>query len=96
MSDDPLLQPRPEGLWCPAGGFYVDPLLPVARAVLSLDGEILAWHAAADLPRPFTALQKRIGKLKPGAHLLAGTPVRFMAYDLLELGGGDLRRLAAS
>lgn len=56
-----------------------------------LDGEILAWDGAASAPRPFTALQKRIGKLKPGARLLAETPVRFMAYDLLELDGADLR-----
>ena len=58
-----------------------------------LDGEILAWDADAAAPRPFTALQKRIGKLKPGAKLLAETPVRFMAYDLLELDGADLREL---
>lgn len=56
-----------------------------------LDGEILAWDDEAAAPRPFTALQKRIGKLKPGARLLAATPVRFMAYDLLELDGADLR-----
>jgi len=58
-----------------------------------LDGEILAWDADASAPRPFTALQKRIGKLKPGAKLLAETPVRFMAYDLLELDGLDLREV---
>ena len=56
-----------------------------------LDGEILAWDDLATVPRPFTALQKRIGKLKPGPKLLAETPVRFMAYDLLELDGADLR-----
>jgi DNA ligase-1 len=56
-----------------------------------LDGEILAWDDQAASPRPFTALQKRIGKLKPGPKLLAETPVRFMAYDLLELEGIDLR-----
>ncbi|HET6804260.1 MAG TPA: ATP-dependent DNA ligase [Frateuria sp.] len=58
-----------------------------------LDGEILAWDAEAAAPRPFTALQKRIGKLRPGARLLAETPVRFMAYDLLELDGTDLREV---
>ncbi|WP_424683428.1 ATP-dependent DNA ligase [Frateuria sp. YIM B11624] len=56
-----------------------------------LDGEILAWDDEAAAPRPFTALQKRIAKLKPGPTLLAGTPVRFMAYDVLELDGVDLR-----
>ncbi|MEO7072273.1 MAG: ATP-dependent DNA ligase, partial [Rhodanobacter sp.] len=56
-----------------------------------LDGEVLAWDADAGMPRPFTALQKRIGKLKPGVKLLHDTPVRFMVYDLLELDGADLR-----
>lgn len=32
---DALLQPRAEGLYCPAGDFYIDPLLPVARAVIT-------------------------------------------------------------
>ena len=60
-----------------------------AQAVL--DGEVLAWDAAAGLPLVFTALQKRIGKLKPGPRLLADAPVRFMAYDVLEHDGVDLR-----
>lgn len=32
---DPLLQPRPEGLYCPAGNFFIDPMLPVAQAVVT-------------------------------------------------------------
>jgi len=32
---DPLLEPRPEGLYCPAGDFFIDPMLPVARAVVT-------------------------------------------------------------
>lgn len=32
---DPLLQPRPEGLYCPAGDFFIDPVLPVAQAVVT-------------------------------------------------------------
>ncbi|QDE39253.1 ATP-dependent DNA ligase [Luteibacter pinisoli] len=56
-----------------------------------IDGEILAWALDEAHPLPFAALQKRIGKLKPGAKLLADTPVRLMAYDLLEFDGKDLR-----
>ncbi|MGF6493998.1 DNA ligase-1 [Luteibacter sp. 621] len=56
-----------------------------------IDGEILAWSLDEAHPLLFAALQKRIGKLKPGPKLLADTPVRLMAYDLLELGGKDLR-----
>ena len=32
---DALLEPRPEGLYCPAGDFFIDPMLPVARAVVT-------------------------------------------------------------
>jgi DNA ligase-1 len=56
-----------------------------------LDGELLAWDVQTAKPLPFTALQKRIGKLKPGPALLASAPVRFMAYDLIERAGNDLR-----
>lgn len=55
-----------------------------------LDGELLCW-AGGDAPMPFTALQTRIQRRKPGAKTLADTPARVLAYDLLELEGEDLR-----
>ncbi len=54
-----------------------------------LDGEVLAWQGAA--PLPFAALQRRIGRLKPGATLLREAPVVLMVYDLIETGGEDVR-----
>jgi DNA ligase-1 len=54
-----------------------------------LDGEVLAWRDGA--PLPFGVLQKRIGRLKPGPKTLADAPVAFLAYDLLEVDGADLR-----
>ncbi len=30
-----LLQTRPEGLFCPAGGFYIDPVRPVEKALIT-------------------------------------------------------------
>lgn len=30
-----LLHPRPEGLWCPPGGFFIDPVRPVERALIT-------------------------------------------------------------
>jgi putative mRNA 3-end processing factor len=30
-----LLHPRPEGLYCPQGGFFIDPVRPVARALIT-------------------------------------------------------------
>ena len=55
-----------------------------------IDGELLAWRDG-DAPMPFTALQTRIQRRKPGPKTLADTPVRVLAYDLLELDGEDLR-----
>lgn len=39
-----LVVERPEGLYCPAGGFHIDPWRPVARALVT--------HAHADHARP--------------------------------------------
>ncbi|MEG2981630.1 MAG: ATP-dependent DNA ligase, partial [Stenotrophomonas sp.] len=58
-----------------------------------LDGELLAWDGTDNLPRAFTALQTRIQRRKPGAATLRNTPVRVLAYDLLERNGDDLRGL---
>ncbi len=54
-----------------------------------LDGEILCWRG--DAPMPFAALQKRIGRKSVGAKLLAEAPVAYMAFDMLELDGVDVR-----
>jgi DNA ligase 1 len=57
-----------------------------------LDGEILVWPAGCDQPAPFAQLQRRLGRKAPGRKLLAECPAAFVAYDLLELGGDDLRQ----
>jgi DNA ligase-1 len=54
-----------------------------------LDGEILAWRD--EQPLPFASLQTRIGRKKLSARVLADAPAAFMAYDLLELEGVDIR-----
>lgn len=57
-----------------------------------IDGELLAWaEGDDDAPLPFTALQTRIQRRKPGPKALAATPVRMLAYDLMELDGEDWR-----
>ena len=35
MRPDALLYPAPEGLFCPEGGFYIDPVRPVDRALVT-------------------------------------------------------------
>ncbi len=65
-----------------------------------LDGEILVWkhdgagdgHAGlAGRPAPFALLQQRIGRKTLTKKVLADAPVTFLAYDLLEEGGADVR-----
>jgi DNA ligase 1 len=57
-----------------------------------LDGELTVWPAQATQPAGFGPLQRRLGRQKPGAALLRECPAAFVAYDLLERGGQDLRR----
>ncbi len=54
-----------------------------------LDGEILAF--TDDRPMPFSALQQRIGRQRQLAQIMRSVPVVFMAFDVLELRGGDIR-----
>ncbi|MGN6520103.1 MAG: ATP-dependent DNA ligase [Dokdonella sp.] len=57
-----------------------------------VDGELVAWRDGPT-PLPFGALQTRIQRRKPGPKILADTPARMIAYDLLEKAGQDLRAL---
>jgi DNA ligase-1 len=54
-----------------------------------LDGEVVVWKAGR--VAPFNLLQQRIGRKTLTKKVLADAPVGFIAYDLLELGGVDLR-----
>jgi DNA ligase-1 len=54
-----------------------------------LDGEVLAFRD--DRPLPFSALQQRIGRQKQVAQMSRAVPVVFMAYDILEHEGTDVR-----
>lgn len=57
-----------------------------------LDGEILVWIEGQG-PAPFALLQQRIGRKNLTKKVLAEAPVGFVAYDLLEQDGQDLRGL---
>jgi DNA ligase-1 len=63
-------------------------LLPDGTVV---DGELLPWRD--DAPLPFAQLQRRIGRKTLGKKVLAEVPIALIAFDLLELGGADLRTL---
>jgi len=54
-----------------------------------LDGELLAWRD--DRPLPFATLQLRIGRQTLTRRVLTEAPAVFLAFDLLEADGTDLR-----
>ena len=56
-----------------------------------LDGEIICWAEQDDAPLGFDVLQRRLGRKQVGATLRRECPMRFIAYDLLEHQGRDLR-----
>ncbi len=56
-----------------------------------LDGELLVWPAGSDTPGAFKTLQQRLNRKTLPRKLLADAPVVFVAYDLLEQAGQDLR-----
>mgnify|MGYP001792850445 FL=1 len=54
-----------------------------------LDGEILCWQG--DHPLSFNHLQKRLGRKRVTKKVMAESPAHFVAYDLLEQAGHDIR-----
>ncbi|MBW4462293.1 MAG: ATP-dependent DNA ligase [Nodosilinea sp. WJT8-NPBG4] len=54
-----------------------------------MDGEILCWQDG--MPLSFNHLQKRLGRKKVSKKVMEDSPVHFIAYDLLEYGGIDIR-----
>ena len=90
-----LLRGGTHHLWSRGEDLITDSFPELARAAdflpqgTVIDGEILVWGDGA--PRPFAALQARLGRKTVPKKLLAEAPVRLLAYDLLEDGGEDLR-----
>ena len=69
-------------------------LIEAATALVDgtvLDGEVIVWEPSALQPASFAQLQRRLGRQQPSRKLLAECPAAFVAYDLLEQGGNDLR-----
>ncbi|HEX4793882.1 MAG TPA: ATP-dependent DNA ligase [Humisphaera sp.] len=56
-----------------------------------IDGEIVAWDERQDRPRPFAALQRRLNRKNVEPSFWPDVPVMFVAFDLLEMDGRDLR-----
>ncbi len=59
-----------------------------------LDGDLIGWKSGRTLP--LSELHKRLTRKSGGRKLLAEVPVLFLASDLLEAGGVDIRQLPLS
>jgi putative mRNA 3-end processing factor len=71
-----LICPRPDGLYCPPGDFYIDPVRPVARAVIThghADHARAGHEAVAATPETLAIMAVRYGEGFAGS-------VRAVAY----------------
>jgi len=64
---------------------------------VAIDGEIITLGPANEMmpftPLPFAALQTRIGRKNITKKQLTEAPVGFIAYDMIEFEGNDIREL---
>ena len=56
-----------------------------------LDGELLVWNFKEQIAFDFSILQKRINRKSPTKSIQIKYPIIFIAYDLLEINGRDIR-----
>jgi len=58
-----------------------------------LDGELLVWNFKKQIAFDFSLLQKRINRKSPTRSIQKKYPIIFIAYDLLEINGKDIREI---
>jgi DNA ligase-1 len=87
-------------IWSRGEDLVTDQFPEVAHAASQLpdgtviDGEILGWSETENRPLEFNQLQRRLGRKKVGKKLLTEVPVVLLAFDLIEFGGQDIRKLS--
>lgn len=79
---------RGEDLITPQFPEFAAPFQQLPEGVV-LDGEILCWDG--DRPQNFSYLQKRLGRKRVTQKVIDENPAHFIAYDLLEADGQDIR-----
>ncbi len=86
------LKPTPRGLYCEAGDFYVDPVNPVERAVITHghSDHARAGHGAVlATPETLAIMRQRFGENAGGSH-------QPLAYgEAISLGGVDVKLVPA-
>jgi DNA ligase 1 len=86
-------------IWSAQGELWTPRLPELQRAVAHwpdgtvLCGELLAWPTGASEPLPPARLQQRLQRKTLTPQLLQERPVVFVAHDVLEWQGADLRAL---
>ncbi len=92
IKPETLICPRPDGLYCPPGDFYIDPVRPVARAVIThghADHARAGHEAVAATAETLAIMAVRYGEG------FAGT-VRTMAYgETIERDGVEVTLVPA-
>jgi putative mRNA 3-end processing factor len=92
IKPESLICPRPDGLYCPPGDFYIDPARPVARAVIThghADHARAGHEAVAATPETLAIMAVRYGEG------FAGT-VRSMPYgETIERDGVEVTLVPA-
>ena len=58
-----------------------------------LDGELLVWDFKEQIAFDFTFIQKRINIKSQTRSIQIKYPIIFIAYDLLEINGKDIREI---
>lgn len=58
-----------------------------------LDGELLVWNFKEQIAIDFSFLQKRINRKSPTRSIQIKYPIIYIAYDLLEINGRDIREI---
>ena len=79
MRAEELLVPTPAGLACPSGGFYIDPLRPVDRALIThahSDHARSGHGAVLATPETLDLMRLRCGEDCAGTLQAAGTASR--------------------
>jgi DNA ligase-1 len=84
----PIIWSRGEEMIAPAFPEIAEAASRLPRGTV-LDGEIVAWEN--DRPLPFALLQRRINRKQVEAGLWTDVPVGYLAFDVLEHDGVDVR-----